>query len=117
MRVKSEPAEKPYSCDDDPRHPRPVISTAVDEIYYLRALAAEIAASLEEDLALASLPASVRRRHERLLAMTAKATVGEVIWHEFDAKGALKRAGLPDVLSNEEWAANQHVGTVDRERP
>lgn len=115
MTVKLTPAVRPYSERGTP-YEVPALATAVDEIYYLRAFAAEVAASIEEDLALATLPVSTRRRLERLLVFTEKATTGEVLWDSFDAKARLKAAGLPDAYSDEQWAESQGVGTVKRER-
>lgn len=112
MTVKLMPAVRPYSERADPSHRPPALSVAVDEIYYLRAFAAHVAASLRADLELASLPKSARVRAEKLLEAAGKAMTGEVLWGEFDAKRVLADAGLPDAYSDEQWAASQGVGTV-----
>lgn len=100
-------AENPYSAEYGDYTPSP-ISVAVDEIYRLRAFAAYVAGSLQADLELVTLPASVRRRHEELLPLIQKALEGESM-HGFDAKKALCAMNAPDTLSNQEWALNQGV--------
>lgn len=100
-------AENPYSAEYGDYTPSP-ISVAVDEIYRLRAFAAYVAGSLQADLELATLPASVRRRHEELLPLVQKALDGETM-RDFDAKKALSAMNARDTLSNHEWAVNQGV--------
>lgn len=101
-------AETPYSADYDSYKPSP-LSVAVDEIYRLRAFAAHIAGLLQRDLEMATLPATVRRRHEELLPLLQKAVEGEVLFDDFDAKAALRAMNTRDTLSNHEWAVNQGV--------
>lgn len=101
-------AEVPYSKSFGDYTPSP-LSVAVDEIYMLRALAAFVAGSLQADLEMATLPASVRKRHEALLESLQRAVEGEALYGLFDPKPALAAMNAPKQLSNQGWAENQGV--------
>lgn len=101
-------AENPYSASFGEYTPQP-LSVAVDEIYSLRAFLAHIAGSLQADLEMATLPATVRRRHEELLPLLQKGVEGESLYGAFEAKAVLRAMNVPDTLSNHEWAENQGV--------
>lgn len=101
-------AEVPYSKYFGDYKPSP-LSVAVDEIYMLRALAAHVAGSLQADLGMASLPASVRKRHEELLESLQRAVEGEALYGLFDPKPALSAMNASEQLSNAGWAENQGV--------
>lgn len=102
-------AAVPYSASyHEGMSPLP-LSVAVDEIYSLRALAAYIAGLIQADLEMATLPASVRQRHEELLPLLQKAIEGEALYGAFDAKAVLRAMNVPDTLSNQGWARNQGV--------
>jgi hypothetical protein len=102
------PAKVSYRASFGAHEPS-AISVAVDEIYMLRSLAAHVAQNLQRDLEMATLPASVRTRHEALLPLLQKAVEGEALYGDFDPKPALTAALVDDVLSNQGWAENQGV--------
>lgn len=95
---------------------QPAISVAIDEIYALRALCALVLDGFTDDMALASLPASTKKRMENLLPLLSRGTSGESLYkaaEEFHMKDALRSAGVSDTLTESEWARNQGIEVAE----
>lgn len=90
---------------------QPALSVAIDEVYALRALCAHLAVSMTEDMELATLPASTRRRMEALLPLLTKGYLGESLYKDaaIPFKEAFRQVGVSDTLTEHEWSQNQGV--------
>lgn len=95
------------------------LSAAIDEIYFLRAVIADEAGIIEAHLDYKTFPKTRRKIADEQIARMKRIAGGEMYAasrDRFDQSLALRRIGVPDLLTNYQWLEQRNRLPIDDDK-
>lgn len=93
------------------------LSIAIDEIYFLRAMLADEAGIIEAHLTYKTFPKTRRKYAEAQIERMKRAAAGDLEGarrEKFDSNMALRRIGVDECLTNDQWVEQRGLTRVER---